>query len=139
MAVEFPQVRIGGTVFAGLPPALYCLAHAHDDLVERKGLHNEVVGTPLDRVDRHRYVALRRDNEDRRAVALRVEFLEDVETRAAGHVHVEQHAAGCAGAGGGEKRGAFRKFSDREALIGEYERKRIAHALVVVNDEHLSA
>src|SRR5262249_10939658 len=97
MAGKVKRGGRGDSVWLRAPPRLRLqrLAHAGHDLAAAKRLLDEVERAVLDRVDRHRNVALSGHDEDRHRIILGIELLKNVEAGAARDVDVENDADRC--------------------------------------------
>src|SRR5438445_374749 len=105
------------------------------DLANREGLRDVVVGAQLEPDDLVDLGVLGRDDDDRHAAALAKRAAE-VEAAHARQHQVEEDEIRTGGAGSAQTRGTVRGLLDGEARGGEVVLQHVADALVVFNDQN---
>src|SRR5882757_8880387 len=88
-AGETRRTRAGGVhLLAPTPPRVDSVADTAQDALGVERLLDEIERAVLDRLHRHRDVALSGDDQDRRRVRVGIELSQNVEARTARHVDV---------------------------------------------------
>jgi Membrane-associated sensor, integral membrane domain len=136
------KVQIGDGLFGAAAAARRCrdrVAHLlHDDAAAER-LLDEIKRAMTDRIDRHRNVALRGHDEDRRRVVVGIELLEDIEPGPPGDVNVENDAGRRLPSRRGEQRRAIGKAGDTMTRGREDRGQGLSHRLIIIDDEDLQS
>ena len=99
-----------------------------------EGLFDEIAGPALQGADRHRYVAVAGDEDDRQLRAQAVELLVQFEAAHFRHAHVEHQAAAHVAPIGLQE--GFRRVETGHLVAFAFQQPghRIAHRFVVIDD-----
>src|SRR5258706_5856214 len=111
--------------------------HSCQDLANREGFGDVVVGAELEPDDLVDLGVLRRDDDDRHTAAL-AQRAAEVEAAHAGQHQVEQDEVWSGAAGGSQTRRAVGRFLHGEPGRGEGVPQHLADALVVLHDPHVA-